>query len=386
MGRALLVALAACGFQSSAAGGADDAGIDAADAAIDGRPATCWKLEYANFEKLSACAPVGPAITVASDTSIDTDSGASSPAGLTCMAITVGPSRVVCAVVATSITIPIGKKLTAHGSRPLALLAHAIAIYGTVDVASHRAPMQRGPGGGSPGCSAGRAASAGGGGAGGTRATPGGDGGDQGGVANSGGLTPSSISDTLFRGGCDGGGGSDPVGGLDPLGAGLGGGAIWIASDPSPLIIGDGGTAAVINASGGGGKGGAALKRGGSGGGSGGMIVLQAATITLDGSAWVFANGGHGGGGGQDDVIGTDGTDPTAPNNGGTQVAGGPPEGVGGEGFPAKVGMRDGRNGKNPDGGGGGGGGGGGVIRVATSSDVVIDGANFSPKGARLSP
>jgi len=313
-------------------------------------------------------------------TSIDTDSGVSNPAGLACAELTVDSAKV-CALVASTITIGPGVRLSAHGTRPLALFGHAIEIEGTIDVASHIGGQQ-GPASDLTGCNLGGRASLNGGGQGGTYdAPPGGAGGN--GNVGTGGIAGSVIAPAL-HGGCAGGASS---GGSATAIAGHGGGAVWIAADTGMIVLGD---AAVINASGASGSGGQAISgnRGGFGGGSGGLIVLQAPTIALAPSASIFANGGAGGGGAGDGA-GSPGMDPDGPTSGGTGGGPGMHGGAGnpasgGPGFPAS--QRDGGTGTGnaADGNGGGGGGGGpGVIRVVSNTTLT---GQISPSAVQLMP
>jgi len=379
MARAWIVLLAGCGFQSKV----QTAEPPTADAAVvDGASTVpCWNLTYQNLEHLSACpASVGDPLHLIADLSINTDGGDSTPSGTRCAALASGTAEL-CVIAVASLKLDPNVKLSAHGTKALALLAHSIEINGTIDIASHLGG-QRGPGSGASGCNTVGTASGGGGGAGGTMSNSGGKGGDQGGVPSNGGHSASSISDTLFRGGCDGGGGADPTGLTAPGVGGHAGGAVWISSDTDPLILGPG---AIINASGASGLGGTTLNHGGSGGGSGGVIVLQAASITMHATAAVFANGGHGGGGDQGGVPGTNGLDPSGPTSGGDSGQGGPASGVGGTGYPAAAAQRDGVDGTlTGAGGGGGGGGGAGTIRATTLTNLM--GNNVSPAAVKLTP
>jgi hypothetical protein len=383
MRRACVILLASCGFTGPIAKQVDPDANPAAnpDAKPDTNPdpdlqAACWT--HSSGFTAAACVPALRArIDVTANLSVDTDSTTASPSDVACATL---DNATLCALAAGSIHINTGVTLSAHGSRPLALLAHSIDIEGTLDLASHL-HGQRGPGAPPGACNGRLDATVAGGGAGGTYSSDGGDGGEQGGATGTAGIHGNSISSTFLRGGCDGGRGGNgmPDGGPPSPDGGPGGGGVWIAVDTGTLTVGPGAT---VNASGAGGTGGAAGVHGGSGGGSGGLIVLQAPTIVFNPTAKIFANGGHGGGGSQGGSAGSDGTDPPGPTSGGSGGAGGSPSaatppGGGGAGYPDP--SPSGANGDNttPGGGGGGGGGGPGVILVYSSTS--LGGPNVSP-------
>jgi hypothetical protein len=351
----------------------------------EGNPFTCWGIDDRTYGfQVKACpTTLMGSIDVMADVSIDTDTGISNPSGLTCASLGAGSSTV-CALAARTIKIEAGKTLSAHGTKPLALIGNSIDIEGTIDVAS-RIRGQRGPASNLTGCNPRAAATKSGGGAGGALDIVAGKGGDEGGTAGTGGAAGTSIAIVALRGGCDGGRGGDGSGNGGPAGAGgVGGGAVWIAVDTGTFTIG---ASAVINASGAsGGGGGAMADHGGYGGGSGGMIVLQAPTITMMSGARIYANGGHGGGGAQSTNVGVDGSDSTGPTSGGADGDGGTAAGgAGGGGFPAStLNGSDGDSTMGKHGGGGGGGGGAGVIRVA--SGTTIGPTDVSPPPLPLTP
>ncbi|HMG20432.1 MAG TPA: hypothetical protein VK607_03910 [Kofleriaceae bacterium] len=396
-----VVLLIGCGFHSRTGGSADpvDAATPAIDSVIETGPLCASIASVAPTFAASACADLAPApLTISSTTSIDTDHGTSTPAGLTCTPVANGLAQL-CVIAAPSITIAPGVVLSAHGSLPLALFARAITIRGTVDVASHVA--QSTPGAGSysyrGGCSAGTLPKSAGGGRGGSASGPGGNGGDEGGNPASGGITGASFVNTSLIGGCGGTRGGDGSSGGGPDGGtttgGPGGGAVWIVSASDQLVIEAG---ARINASGAGGPGNATEDHGGAGGGAGGLIVLQAPSISLAPTAAIFANGGGGAGGGAlnpgnpDFKLADPGSDPTAPAQGGTGGTGGidgsegladaTPSGTGGTGAPSSA--LAGQPGATEGHGGGGGGGGAGAIRVAAPTDIT--GPNVSPDPVKL--
>jgi len=416
MRAACLVLLIGCGFQSRATGdnssdaavavdGSSGGSADAAPAAPDGTTSQnmlCSSIALGSPQfRASACAPLQPtAVVVSASASIDTVQGTSTQAGLTCAVVANGTGNAhVCAIAAPSIVIEANATLSARGANPLLLVAHAITIHGTVDVASHTTGAI-GAGSLQGGCIPGALPFGAGGGRGGNFFDVGGLGGDDGVTPLTGGKGGGTFVTVALLGGCGGTRGGDGTagGGSDGGNAtgGPGGGVVWIASDTAPLII-DGN--AVINASGASGAGGTTEHHGGAGGGAGGLIVLQAPTIQLDPTASIFANGGHGGGGAGANGSGTgftggaSGSDPTGPGGptaGGTDGTGGtdgdpttnppPNAGDGAPGFPGTP--RTGSAGGTPGRAGGGGGGAPGAIRVVSATNIT--GSNVSPPPLRL--
>ena len=397
MQRVWIVVLAGCGFESNAGvsdagsspgtptGDGDGASSDAADgsdaiADASAAPPPCVSTTHAVFAGIACAIATQPPLTVMQSSQIDTDSIAPNAAGLRCAALTVN-SASVCAIAADAIAIPSGVVITAHGSRPLALLAHSIDIEGTIDVASH---LGRAPGAASEmqGCQTNVRAVGSGGGQGGTfNADPGGPGGDVPGTTDKGGSITPSTGIGIPRGGCPGGPSSDVT---TAGNVARGGGAVWIAVDGDGVLTL--GHAAIVNASGAGGPRGEATAghRGGFGGGSGGLIVLQAATLVVDANAQIFANGG-GGGGGADaaNAPGDPGADPTGATGGaggGAGAAANPARG--GAGFPAASDERKGGDASGATMGAGGGGGGAGVI--LTDVGVTMGIGTFSPSPTDL--
>ncbi|HEY6177645.1 MAG TPA: hypothetical protein VIX73_24475, partial [Kofleriaceae bacterium] len=192
MRAACIVLLAGCGFQGARAtvdgppGPGSDAAIDS-DVSVDLSP-ICSSIALGSPQFVaSACAtPTDATLVVATSASLDTDTGTSTPAGITCVRTT-NLTGNLCAVVAPSIVIPFGVTLSAHGSLPLALFAHSLTIRGTVDVASHVGAPVVGAGSYTAGCSAGLFPKLAGGGHGGGGGGQGGRGGDQGGAPATGG-------------------------------------------------------------------------------------------------------------------------------------------------------------------------------------------------------
>jgi hypothetical protein len=161
---------------------------------------------------------------------------------------------------------------------------------------------------------------------------------------------------------------------------GAGGGAIQLVAGTSITLA----ASSVLSAAGGGGWGSSSS---GNGGGSGGALLLEAPTVTVQGT--IAANGGGGGAGGSlltgegtSALIGTDGTHTTTGAAGGiggeTGGTGSGTSGTGGAGSGIAV---DGGNG-----GASGGGGGAGFIRINTrSGTATTTGATFSPSTSSCS-
>jgi hypothetical protein len=204
-----------------------------------------------------------------------------------------------------NVNIPPGVTITAHGSRPLELLASgALTLGGSIEGNGASAtdffagPIAGGPGGGAGGANgAGPGEGPGGGGVG-SAGENGGGGGGFGGVGARGGIHLSGTSgaggpaygdlNLLLQGGSGGGGGSISSG----VGGGGGGGAIalvgsTVAIAPSALVRVDGGA----GASGG---------FDASGGGSGGGILLRADALEVNGTLTALGGAGGAGGAGGD--------------------------------------------------------------------------------------
>lgn len=363
---AWLLVVAGCSFDHGALPGGnhgDGGGVDGSRSdgeAVTADARTCWDVPGVNVN-VCLTAPLSGATTTGS-AAIDTD--ATGPGALDCKALVQGSTNL-CVIAAASLTIESGRTLSAHGTRPLVLLANQLVIDGTVDVSSKLAG-QRGPASDPQACGTASRPEGAGGGAGGSFGGKGGDGGDGDGDDADGGEAANATANiTTLRGGCPGSGG----GGNGPYG-GHGGGAVLLIADM--LTISSSG---VVNASGSAGNGATQGRRGGDGGSSGGMIAISATTFALDANAELFANGGHGGGGSSNPMAGQDGTEPTSPASGGGNGNGAGNAGDGGAGYPAT--MRDGRSATGGSDGGGGGGGGAGVIRIYTQNVPV--GTNISP-------
>jgi hypothetical protein len=351
----------------SGVGGGHDAGFDAAG----GGGPFCYGT--APFSVCFATAPTG-AIDVAAPTTFDTGIG-SGGTQLTCSNPLSGGTGY-CVLAAGTITI--GSQLSAVGTRPLVLVAaDSIDVIGTLDVASHRAPMESIGAGADPiGCSAGTlpATSSGtsGGGAGGSFIGKGGNGGNGGGASGgTGGARGNAVSlGTVLRGGCPGQDGA----GTGKGARGHGGGAVYMIAGRAITVHGG------INAGGEGGAGGIGSNNGGGGGGAGGLIGFDAPTTIFMATGVVIANGGGGGeGGGSSGANGAPGFD----SDSNTAVSGGSggssAGGDGGDGSAGAVGGPGviGQDGSAANGGGGGGGGGGaGIIK---GPPALLSGANVSP-------
>ncbi|HEX8106311.1 MAG TPA: hypothetical protein VF516_01230, partial [Kofleriaceae bacterium] len=267
-----------------------------------------------------------------------------------------------CVVAGAGVSLPAGKTVTAHGSKPLILLSTAaMELLGSIDVSSHLTggPQPRGAGANPTDLTAcvfatrAVAATMGGGGAGASFGQQGGGGGNPAGSATGGGIAGSRLDmfPAGLRGGCRGNDGSATAG--SPAAGGDGGGAVALIAAMQIQVD------ASINASGGGGKGGAAGAANGGGGGSGGMIAFDSPQpLVFGANARLWANGGSGGQGGSVTTGGAPGAESDRPNNPGSPVN---VSGAGGVGADGAIGDDLGGHGGNALGGGGGGGGGGGV-------------------------
>lgn len=341
------LASAACtGFQLSPA--ADDHTIDAPGIGASGAP-FCIKNAL-----VTACVTTPPSQPVTLTGAIATDPGAP-----TCAADVSADTSNVCVVAGTSITIAAGQTVSAHGARPLVLLAtDTITITGTLDVAGHLTglPQPIGPAG--TACNGATLPTINGGGAGGSFGSKGGNGGNdqQGGQ---GGIAATAIVPTALIGGCNGM--------TDNTNSGFGtaggaGGALALLSKNAIIVDGS------VDASGGGGGGGSRGNGGGGGGGAGGMIVLDAQSVTGGGNLFATGGGGGEGAGRTNGFNGADPPDPATTASGGIGSSGG---GNGGNGA-ATMSAGSGGASSNLSAAGGGGGGGRGVIRLFTAPSVAV--------------
>lgn len=366
-------AAAACGFQPSGASeDGDGAAIDAAGDG-DGAPPTDATVTTdarcrLGFVDLCGAGAAGPALTVSVATTIDTDTD---PRCAT-LAQPGGPDA--CLVWVASVSIGVGARLTATGSRPLVIAAAGdLVVDGVVDVSSRRG-QARGAGaatecatprapendaGGAAGGAGGSFGSVGGaGGTGDTDQSLGGDG------TALGGLPGSALAVLPFaRGGCRGqeGGAEGASGGQGGTG-GDPGGAVVLAAFGAVRVTATGQVLA-----GGAGGGGGQVQAGGGGGGSGGYIGLEGASLEIAGA--LAANGGGGGGGGArvngSPVSGGPGADGGL---GGVVAAGGTPAFDAGGGTGAAGAIVAGAGASSIVGAGGGGGGVGAIaVRGAIS-------------------
>jgi hypothetical protein len=155
-----IVILSGCGFHSTAAAPASDAAVDSASIDSPDHPNFC--LGNAVVMACLTQMPAAP-IMITRLTAIDTDTSSS------CSPDAVGSPAPYCILAGSSITIAGGQTLSAHGGRPLVLMASgAIAVMGAIDVAGHVRGMPQAAGPGSALCAPATAAMAGGGGGGGS--------------------------------------------------------------------------------------------------------------------------------------------------------------------------------------------------------------------------
>ena len=354
---ALAALLPACGFGSDAhndAGGDDDAPNDAQQC-------------FGSY--LKVCFTSGAAIPTLAKMFGDIDINTDDTSGAQCNQLNDQASNY-CVVAGAGFTLMSGKRLTAHGAKPLVLLSTmTIDVLGDIDVSSHHAgPQPKGPGANpaAPGaCSfatAPTAATQASGGYGGSFGTKGGDGSNASPASGVVGLAGSAAPTfpMALQGGCKGGDGA--IAGTFGT-AGDGGGAV-------ALIAMQVHVEGKINASGAGGHAGM-IAGGAGGGGSGGMIVVDSTTPPMFGAtARLWANGGGGGQGGAVATPGTDGSESPTP----AVLGAGGFMGDGATGGNGSLGTNAGASGGNnaPSGGGGGGGGGGaGFIRAPGLTDPV---------------
>ena len=287
--------------------------------------------------------------------------------------------QALCLLIATDLTIDSAGSLTAHGSRPLVVVAmNTLTIAGAVDVSSHSGSNTIGAAADDSSCTIknGSVQAAGtntsGGGAGGSFGSLGG----AGGAPAAGGALPASIGVdpttlTLVRGGCIGGAGGTDHSGHTAAG-GHSGGAVYLMGGTAVSISG------AVRANGSGGQGGASTiatdYAGGAGGGTGGLIMIDTPSLTVTGV--VMANGGAGGAGCSDNASaggpGADPSSPAIPAKGGVATGDGN-GGTGGNGstqLPPQPGGFGDPSGVTQAGAGAGGGGGKGIIRVFGSAVV----------------
>lgn len=311
--------------------------------------------------------PVGAVNVTSADVDIDTN--ASSPSCDPGVAS-------YCAVAGTTFTVSTGRKLSAHGSRPLVLVAVTkFDLSGDIDVSSSLSAQGAGAISAIDCASVTPPPVPANGASGGYGGSFGGKGSDGDAVNGSGGVaSPATVAwPSALRGGCPGGNGG--AGGA--LG-GNGGGAVMIIADSLTL-------SGKTNASGAGGRGGSAAKSGGGGGGSGGMIVLDIRTGIIRTGGVLFASGGGGGEGGQGGVA------PFAGLNGGAAMSpslaatGGSTSADGGDGGQGSFGhfLAGGNTSAQigPDGGGGGGGGAAGMIYAPgiTGDGIIAPPSSSTP-------
>jgi hypothetical protein len=357
--RALVVVpmLAACGAKPNPAYCEHHAGDHAycawLDAGIDSPPdASALCVGEAPF---AVCVdpPAGPVMLMGDfDSDLSTSCAATQPPTWKA-----GNHPDACFVAGTTIAVT---NVTAHGGRPLVLVASDTITVTALDVSSRNGQTTFGAGYDVTQCAAFpqtpvASTSGGGGGAGGTLYGAQGGTGGKGWSGNSQGGTPATAVTTpmTLHGGCPGQDGA--LGSTVTAPGGPGGGAVYLVAG-NELDL----TTATLQASGAGGNGGA-NQGGGGGGGAGGMIILHAPVIGASG-ATIIANGGGGGGGGATTTT-LPGADPSSTTPG-VPAAGAMPGGGGGFGGAGFAGSNVAQAGTQGSAGGGGGGGGGGYIET----------------------
>ena len=373
----------ACGFKATVTPNGQ-----VADAAIDGPPLVVDGVAHV----ATADEAVGDAdLTISSAISIDTDAltlGITLPAGVTFAMAPQdggGPDLAILHVRTLDVEAPV----TAHGSRPLVVIADTILVSKDIDVGAHLGAagpgaQTSGPGVGGLGVHVAPYTDSGGGGGG--YSSAGGVGGDvtcvgtgcpasgvvSGGAAGAG----YNGSAAMLIGGSSGGRPFEPSSSACIRAPGGGGGAIELYARTRISV------AANINAGGGGGAGGIGTISSscgnnylaGYGGGSGGAIVLQSPVIDISGR--VSANGGGGGGGGGeaaglrvDGGAGADGASGSTVASGGTApiIYGS----VGGPGGAGNTGPGGGARAPASGNGGGGGGAYGQIVLLYQTTPAV---------------
>jgi len=293
-----------------------------------------------------------------------------------------------CVVAGAGLTVLAGKKVTAHGGKPLLLLSTmTMDVLGDVDVSSHATGPQAHGAGANPAAPACSFATApmqpllGGGAYGGSLGSKGGSGSQASPAGTSMIGVPGSEAPMFpvpLRGGCKGGDGAVPGVGTDEGHGGDGGGAVgFLAIDQIRI------NSARINASGAGGHGGpiAAGLSGGGGGGSGGMIYFDSPKdLLFEGAVRLWANGGSGGQGGSGTQAGDNGNESMGPMQF-AQGTNGP--GNAGNGGTGSQGSGVGGDGQTSTGGGGGGGGGG---AGAIHAPGLAGASAISPPSTSIAP
>ncbi len=334
-------------------------------------PASLFPTTPSNFTEAQLPAGAGAAITVSCPTTLNT-SGTPSITNGSCVSmppfsiITQGGESIVLIRV-PSLTVNLFHTLSIVGSRPVIFAVTGnVVIDGTIRALNGFGPAACGNGGNGNGSGSGSGLGGGGGGGFGSAGAQGGSaGGSGGGTAPAPNGQPALIP---LRGGCNGGDGQ--------AAGGKGGGAVQLTASGSITVSG------VITTPGGSGQGAnASTGNSGGGGGSGGAILLEAATVILNFSARLTANGGSGGegSGGDPGFDGNDGNElsgAATPNGGNNSAAGG--NGGAGAGLSTAAGA--GISGATHNDGAGGGGGGVGRIRInASMSCNVTSGLIISP-------
>ena len=383
-------------------------GEDGSDGSPGGGDGAPGELVPSNGVDASVAIGLTTTITIARETTVDTDTGKLSGgfkrvqgqgviAGIGYQQATFAGMPIAVFSFA-QLDVTANGSLVIQGSRPAVfVIAGALTIDGVVHAgATCGSGNCPGPGGGAGtpftvvggGCGGGSggahdaagADAGGGGGAGGENGAAGGSD-TRAGVAfpgGSGGLACVPAMIEPLTGGSGGSGGGP--GSVAPTSGGAGGGALQLTALGSITITG---TVEAGGAGGSGGPGDAVAGNGGAGagGGAGGALLLEAPTITLAASSVLAANGGGGGGAGSGATTGSPGAHgatSATPAAGGAPAAGGQPGGAGGAaGAPAQPGT------SGTESNGGGGGGGAGRIHVRARS--LTAGGTTSPNATSVS-
>lgn len=357
-------------------GGACDAGTGAGtcDGTFNCNPTSTSLFPFtpSNFTEAQLPADGGVAFSVTCATTLNTSATPSITNGgcVTMPPFSIitqgGESTVLIRVPSLSVTS--GQTLLITGTRPVIFAVTGnVLIDGTIRARNGSGPAACGNGGTGDASGSGSGTSGGGGGGFGTDGGVGGTTGGQG--AGGGGAFNGTSTLIPMRGGCNGGNGS--------ANGGAGGGSIQLTASGSITV------ANTIAAPGRGGTGAAASTGdSGGGGGSGGAILLEGATVLVNSSARITANGGSGGEGsggssGNSGLDGNESSSNTTPNGGDNSGNGG----NGGVGAGGTTAAGPGLSGGDNNDGSGGGGGGVGRIRInaSTSCTIATSGRVVSP-------
>jgi hypothetical protein len=341
------------------------------NAACNANPTGLFPFTPSNFTEPQLPAAAGAGFGVSCATLLNT----SGTPGVLSTCVTMPPYSIITQggestllIRVPSFTVNSGQTFTITGTRPVIFAVTGdVVIDGTIRVHAGNGPTACGTGGAGNDSGSGTGNGGGGGGGFGTAGAAGGTAG--GGGAGTAGAQNGTATLIPLRGGCNGGGAT--------LFRGLGGGGIQITASGSLTV------ANTIAAPGLGGDG-AAPSAGlsGGGGGSGGAILLEAATLFINSSARLTANGGSGGEG-SGGSAGANGNDGIETGSGATPIGGdnstnGGNGGVGGGGTAAPGSGLQAAG--NNDGAGGGGGAVGRIrFNASTSCTIATSGLVVSP-------